>query len=205
MPQSLVQIESADRQLLGRISEALEQAARRSGEWLVCRPGCTQCCIAPFGITRLDAIRLRAGLASLRTADPTRAEAVQTRAAEYVAAIAAEYPGDAKTGDLWDEDGLPAFMDDAACPALDPATGCCDLYDARPVTCRAFGPATRIGEEAIGACELCYEGATEEQMAACAVELDPEDLEKRLLAGLEAEGVSGMTIVAYALATDSSL
>jgi Fe-S-cluster containining protein len=205
MPQFLVQIESADRQLLGRISGALEEAARRSGEWLVCRPGCTQCCIGPFGITQLDAMRLRAGLAVLQSTDPARAAALRARAAEYVAAIATEYPGNRETGELWDEDRLPAFLDDVACPALDPATGRCDLYDARPITCRAFGPATRIGEGTFGACELCYEGATEDQMVACAVDLDPEKLEARLLAGLEAEGMSGMTIVAYALATDSGL
>ena len=30
-------------------------------------------------------------------------------------------------------------MDDVPCPALDPETGGCDLYAARPITCRTFG------------------------------------------------------------------
>ena len=200
MPLSLVQIETGDRRLLDGISETLAEAARRSGEWLVCRPGCTQCCMGPFAITQLDALRLRAGLSALQAADPVRAAAVRACAAEYAVAMAPLYPGDPATGELWDEDRFPDSMDDVPCPALDPVTGYCDLYAARPVTCRAFGPVTRIGEGTFAACELCYTGATEEQMAACAVDIDPEGLEDRLLAALEAEDVRGKTIVAYALA-----
>jgi Fe-S-cluster containining protein len=90
-------------------------------------------------------------------------------------------------------------MDDLVCPALDPDTGACDVYDARPVTCRSFGPATRIGDNRLAACELCYVGATDEQIAGCAVELDTEGLEAKLVETLEAAGLKGTTIVAYAL------
>lgn len=196
---SLVQIETADRRLLERIAESMAEAARRSGAWLVCRKGCTQCCIGPFGITQLDALRLRAGMAALRAEDPARAAAIGERAAEYVRAIAPLYPGNAETGELYDQDRLPESMDDVPCPALDPATGCCDLYEARPITCRAFGPVTLIGEQSFGACELCYEGATDEQMAACAVEVDAEGLEAQLLSRLAADGTAGMTMVAFAV------
>jgi Fe-S-cluster containining protein len=194
-----LQIDDGDRRLLAGIARAMDDAARLSGHWLVCRPGCTQCCIGPFAVTQLDALRLRKGLAELEAADPARAERVRARADSYVAAIAPLYPGDAVTGDLRDEDSLPAEMDDAPCPALDPETGRCDLYEARPITCRAFGPATRTGGDAIAACELCYAGATGEEMARCAVDIDPEGLEAELLAALENKGFAGMTIVAYAL------
>jgi Fe-S-cluster containining protein len=185
--------------LLDRIDDAMTEAARLSGDWLVCKRGCTQCCMGPFGITQLDALRLRKGLAELQASEPTRAVAVRERAAVYAGSIAPLYPGDTNTGDLFDEDALPESMADVPCPALDPATGCCDLYEHRPVTCHAFGPVTRIGDGAFGACELCYEGATEEQMAACAVDVDPDRLEQQLLNELEAAGVSGMTIVAFAV------
>ena len=200
----LVQIDAGDRRLLAAIGETMAEAARRSGEWLACRPGCTQCCIGPFPITQLDARRLRRGLDALAVADPARAAAVRARAGEYVRIAAEGYPGDPATGALWDEEALSDSLDDMACPALDPVTGYCDLYDARPVTCRAFGPATRIAEQSVGACELCYTGATEEQMVACAVEVDPEGRETELLDALAAEGVRGMTIVAYALASAGS-
>jgi Fe-S-cluster containining protein len=176
----LIQIEAADRGLLSAISDATAEAARRSGDWLVCRPGCTQCCIGPFPITALDALRLQHGLEQLEQIDPERARAIRSRAGDYVRAA-------------------PEATDDLACPALDPATGCCDLYSSRPITCRTFGPVTHVEGGALGACELCYAGASEEEMAACAVEIDPENVEGDLLALLEAQGIRGETIVAYAL------
>jgi Fe-S-cluster containining protein len=195
----LVQIESADRQLLDSISASMLEAAQRSGEWLACRIGCTQCCICPFAITQLDGLRLRGGMRALEATDPARAVRVRTRAESYVQAIGAIYPGNPDTGELFDEDALPAAMDELACPALDPETGACDLYESRPITCRSFGPATRIGDDRLAACELCYAGATDGEIAACAVELDPEGLEMRLVDELAAAGIKGMTIVAYAL------
>jgi Fe-S-cluster containining protein len=196
---TLIQIATRDRQLLAGIAEAMTEAARRSGDWLACRPGCTPCCIGPFAITRLDALRLRQGMSGLQAADPVRAGRVRARVAAYLAAVAPHYPGDPVTGELWDEDSLPAFMDEVPCPALDHDSGLCDLYAARPVTCRTFGPVTRIGEGEFAACELCYAGATDDQMAQCAVDIDPEGLEGELLDALDSPRASGMTIVAYAL------
>jgi Fe-S-cluster containining protein len=86
---------------------------------------------------------------------------VRKRAADYVAAISPDYQGDTTTGELAEEDSLPPSMDNVPCPALDPDSGSCNLYATRPITCRVFGPVTRISEEALGACELCYAGATD--------------------------------------------
>ncbi len=198
--EALIRIEGGDRRLLAAVGEALEQSARLSGDWLVCRPGCTQCCMGPFAITQLDALRLSRGLAALEATDPARAARVRARADSYVSGIGPLYPGDAVSGELRDEDALPAAMDDAPCPALDPETGRCDLYEARPITCRTFGPVTRAGDDTLAACELCYAGATDEEMARCAVVIDPGGLEGELAAALESNGFAGMTIVAYALA-----
>lgn len=68
-------------------------------------------------------------------------------------------------------------MDEVPCPALDPSTGLCDLYDARPITCRTFGPAVVMPGGAISTCELCFRGATDEQIAAAAVKIAPEFLD----------------------------
>jgi len=51
----------------------------------------------------------------------------------------------------------------------------CDLYDARPMTCRTFGPPVRSA--AARSCELCFHGATDEQIAACEMVVDPENVE----------------------------
>ena len=154
----------------------MAEAIRRGGGWIACRPGCCECCIGPFSITSSDALRLREAMGLL---DAAVAQRVRERAAAYLAAIRA-----------YDEEGLPEGMDDIACPALDPATGCCDLYDARPIACRTFGPAVKTADGPVGACELCFEGATEAEIAACAIEIDREALE------LEA---SETTLVAWAV------
>jgi Fe-S-cluster containining protein len=144
-----------DGELIRIVDAALAEAARRSGAWLVCRPGCCDCCLGPFEITLLDAQRLRLGFAELRERDPEKARQVRERAYDW-------------TGN-----------DEEPCPALDPATGTCDLYSARPMICRVFGPAVRDGD-AVSACDLCYQNATEQEIEACAVEIDPDGLEARL-------------------------
>jgi Fe-S-cluster containining protein len=137
--------------------------------------------MGPFPITQLDARRLREGLAELEGADPTRARNIRERAREA-----------AKTES--------ANSDDQPCPALDLATGLCDLYAARPVTCRVFGPPMRVSDGPVGLCELCFQGASEEAMAACATEIPAGQLEAELLRELEAAtGSAGDTTVAQAL------
>ena len=180
-----------DLELIRIVDAAMAEAARRSGSWLACRPGCAQCCIGPFAITPLDAARLRRGLAELELREPDRAARVRSRAAEAVSRLERDYPGDTLARVLAEDD---AAVNDP-CPALDAETRTCDLYAARPVTCRTFGPAVSFGGDALAVCELCYQGASDEQIAASRVEVDPEDLEGRLVAELG----GGETIVAYAL------
>ncbi len=194
-----------DQQLVQIVDAALTDAAHKSGAWLVCRPGCTQCCIGPFPISQLDAARLRQGLKELDLADPARAARVRDRARESAARLAPAFPGDAVTGILAEDEEsqerFAGFADDEPCPALDPATGLCDLYAARPMTCRTFGAPVRSGPEGgLGVCELCYHGASDEQIAACEMVPDPDDLELSLIQEAEdASGLRGNTIVAFAL------
>ena len=193
-----------DQKLIQIVDAALADITRRSGEWLVCRKGCTQCCIGVFSINQLDAMRLRRGLAELEKSDPARAARVRQRARESVARLGPEFPGDPLSGIL-DEAQAAAerfenFANDEPCPVLDPITGGCELYDSRPMTCRVFGPPVR-SEDGLCVCELCFQGASEEEIAACEMTPDPEDLESRLLEHLEINlEKRGNTIVAFALA-----
>jgi Fe-S-cluster containining protein len=180
---------------------ALADASRRSGSWLVCRAGCTQCCFGVFSISQLDALRLQHGLHELEIHDPARAERVRTRAREAVARLSPEFPGDPRTGLLEEhaDQRFADFANDDPCPALDLTAGTCDLYASRPITCRAFGPPVR-SEDGLGVCELCFHGATDEEIAACEMMVDPDDLESALLRELEnSTGRRGETIVAFAL------
>src|SRR6266581_1873492 len=91
-------IDDRDAELIQIVDAAVAEAARRSGPWLVCRLGCTQCCIGPFPINQLDARRLRRGLAELAGRDPERAGRVRERARQSVARLWPDFPGDPTTG-----------------------------------------------------------------------------------------------------------
>ena len=69
----IMRLPAGDRELVQIVDAALAETARRAGEWLVCRLGCTQCCYGAFAISELDALRLRAGLDALRDAEPALA------------------------------------------------------------------------------------------------------------------------------------
>jgi Fe-S-cluster containining protein len=118
--------------------------------------------------------------------------------------LSSEFPGNAKTGEL-DQSPLGQrkfsnFANNEPCPALDPESGLCDLYEFRPMTCRVFGPPVR-SENGIGVCELCFKGATDEEIAACEMKPDPDSMEDELLGQVESKsGKTGQTIVAFCLA-----
>jgi Fe-S-cluster containining protein len=196
---------STDQRLVQIVDSALADATRRSGKWLVCHPGCTQCCIGVFPINQLDAVRLRDGLKTLEASEPKRAHRVRQRARDAVSRLSNSFPGDPISGVLDEgeeaEQRFAEFANDEPCPALDPVTGLCELYEARPMTCRVFGPPMR-SEDGLGVCELCFHGATDKQIAACEMIPDPEDFESTLVEEVEkATGTRGQTIVAFCLAS----
>lgn len=182
-----------DTKLIQIVDAALAEAAGKAGAWLKCRPGCFECCLGVFEISGLDGERLRRGLIELETRDSARATRVRTRAGEAASRLLRQYPGDTASRALSE-----TADDDEPCPVLDPETGTCDLYESRPLTCRTFGPAIRSGG-AVGVCELCFPGATEEEIAACAVELDVEALETPFLQQMAGAEAIRPTLVALAL------
>src|SRR5260370_15059424 len=132
-----------DQALVQIVDSALADATRRSGHWLVCRPGCTQCCIGPFPINQRDAARLQQGLRDLEKQAPERAARVRERARESVARLSPEFPGDPATGllhecDLHKSGGtatkFSSFGDEQPCPSLLPQTSTSALSKTPPVT-----------------------------------------------------------------------
>jgi len=160
--------------------------------------------VGVFAINQLDALRLRGGLAELSLIDNERAARVRQRTAESVERLSSTFPGDPNSG-LLDENAegsgeFDSFANDEVCPVLDPETGTCDLYSSRPMTCRIFGPPVR-SDGGLGVCELCYHGATAEEIAACEMVPDPEGMEAVLVEELEERsGLRGKTLIAFALA-----
>jgi Fe-S-cluster containining protein len=199
MPQN----KRSDERLLQIVDNALAETAARSGAWLVCKAGCNQCCSGAFAVNELDAERLRAGQKELEGTDPDRARRVRERADAYVDRTRGSFPGDPGSGRLGEDEASQIAFEDFAneevCPVLDTETGTCDLYAHRPMTCRVFGPPVR-SQDGLGVCELCYVGASVEEIAACEMRPDPGNLESDLLADLRASGLDrGSSVVAYVL------
>jgi Fe-S-cluster containining protein len=200
---SLMVLPARDAELVQIMDASLVDAAGRAGAFLACRIGCTQCCHGAFAINALDAARLRAGMIELRVTNPAHAAEIERRARAWLAEHGPSFPGDRNTGALGssfeDQARFEGFAEDAACPALDPATGRCDVYAWRPMTCRVFGPPVRAagedGAEGLGHCELCFIDATPEQVAACEMRV-PHDVEAELLDEIRADFE---TVVAFAL------
>ena len=186
-----------DSQLIQLMDAALADATRRSGPWLACRPGCSQCCTGVFRIGPLDTERLRAGF---REASPDIQQHIRSRVQSSIADLNADFPGDTATGTLYEDEAsleqFENFANEAVCPVLDPATGTCDLYAHRPMTCRTFGPPVRTEEDGFGICELCFINAPTEAITAAELHLPDPALEAALD---EQTGITGTTIVAFAL------
>ena len=180
-----------DSSLVQIVDAALASAAGRAGAWLYCHAGCSPCCHGVFEISALDGERLRAGLAE--AAEDVRGR-VLARVAEARAKLGPFYPGDVATGVLSaDEEAVELFEEWAhadACPVLDPATQTCDLYAHRPVLCRTFGPPIRNDHEdaeaGLAICELCFQGADEEQVAAAEMDSSWRGLQEELEAAFDA-------------------
>lgn len=194
-----------DRQLVQIVGASLADATHRArtgdgGSRLACRPGCTPCCHGVFRISSLDAERLRSALQALNLVSPPRSAAIRGRALHLANTLHPDFPGDPATGILDPEDvgTWDAFSDllqaDAPCPVLDPITGQCELYSARPLTCRIFGPPVR-NQFGLGVCELCYVDAAEADMLAGEMHLNHHDLEE----DLDRQLPPGETIIAWGL------
>jgi len=194
-----------DAELVQITDAALADAYARAGDWMACKPGCHQCCIGVFPITTLDADRLRDALA---TADPGVAIRIRQRASEARTRLTQNFPGNAATGELFTEphheEDFDDFANDELCPVLDPITGTCDLYAARPIPCRTFGPPMPNDEGGLAVCELCFVGAPESEVARCTVDAGFLDTETGVVAEHESRtGKHGLTVIAFALSEES--
>jgi Fe-S-cluster containining protein len=194
MPDTLVQI----------VDIAVADAYHRGGHHLVCKPGCSQCCIGVFPIANQDAHRLCEGLAALDQTYPAKAARIRNRVADSLTRLDPWFPGDRTTGILHEDYEaailFEEFANDEPCPVLDLEHGTCDLYEHRPILCRTFGPPMRTAENNLATCELCFIHATTEEIAGC--ELDPtipaqEEASNQVFNA--AHNLHGQTLIAYAL------
>jgi Fe-S-cluster containining protein len=183
-------LDEADEGLVHAVDAAMAEAVRLAGPLFRCGPGRTDCCRGPFPVNLLDVRRLQRGLVVLGGEDAER--------------LSASFPGDAATGLLGgDEPAEERFCAAHAaepCPALDPQTGRCDLYEWRPLACRTMGPPVRIGGTDLPSCPFCFAAAPPGEVERCRATLDPEGREDALLEELEQRlHLRGETLIVFVL------
>jgi Fe-S-cluster containining protein len=197
-------LDAADDELVRDVDAEMGEAARRAGSLFRCRAGRTDCCRGLFPVNLLDARRLQRGMAALAAQDPERAEAVRRRAERAVRRLARDFPGDPRRGlfggDEEAEEGFCARHGARRCPALDGATGRCEVYEWRPLACRTMGPPVRLGGVDLAPCPYCFGPASAEEVERCRAVPDPEGREDALLDALEARADRrGETVIPFAL------
>jgi Fe-S-cluster containining protein len=184
------------------LDAALASTTARSADWLACRPGCNQCCVGVFPISQLDAETLRY---ALENATPDLAGRIRSRVDASLSRLAPTFPGDPSSGLLFTapghEEAFEQFANDEPCPVLDPLTGTCDLYAARPVPCRTFGPPIRDEDNHLTVCELCFVAAPASEVERCEMDQQWRPIEEELIHTAEGRsGLQGPTLIAFALA-----
>jgi Fe-S-cluster containining protein len=193
--------------LLHILDQALASAIGRSGRHLACRPGCAPCCHGVFEISALDAHRLRE---ALNAAPAELASRIRARIHAERAHLLPFFPGDPATGVLSSDEQQVELFEEWAhadpCPILDPATQTCDLYAARPILCRTFGPPIRNDPDDLAAglaiCELCFTDATAEEIASAEIDSGFRALQEKEEAAYEAAHPhAGPTIIPFAFAS----
>jgi Fe-S-cluster containining protein len=182
---------SSDAELVQIVDAAVAEAARRAGDLLTCRSGCTHCCIGPFAVTERDLERLRVGYSRI---PKELQERLALRSVEAREALRDGFPGDWATGRLAGQEEANAFdlrHPWLPCPILDLESGACSLHEWRPVACRLHGPALRMNGFDLQPCRLNYSGADAAQyrVSFTIPEAEPSPLTYVAWAALESESI----------------
>jgi len=119
-------------------------------------------------------------------------------------ALAPGFPGEAGSGRLiHDEERLDRFLKlhaTMACPVLAPRSGRCELYEARPVACRTYGPPLRFGAIDSPPCGLCFVGADSSAVDRCRIETRSDEVEAQVEELLDpTAGGRWETLIAFAV------
>lgn len=129
---------------------------------VLCRAGCSACCLGPFDISPADAEMVAAAVEAL---DAETRSAVRARAAAQVAKYAEHQPSwkapfavDALTEAEFD--AICDALHTERCPALGD-NGACLIYERRPATCRMTGLAmqTPAGDVLENECPILHTSA----------------------------------------------
>ncbi len=146
--------------LAARAESIFKKVAADYPDEVRCRPGCDDCCHAPFRLSAIETAAVRAGLDVLD--DGTRLAIIERAEArlDEAAAVFSQTPDDPRQA------ALTVARRRLKCPLL--SDGRCALYPLRPITCRLYGLPT----SSFGVSHTCPESGFEPGLSYPTVNLD---------------------------------
>ncbi len=154
--------------IIGEADQVFGTVRARFAENVRCEKGCSDCCHALFDLTLVEALFLNTVFnARFQGKDRTRILKRADEADRLVHRLKRDAFRAVKDGQNAQEILLEMAKVRVRCPLLDDQ-GLCEMYDARPVTCRIYGVPTAIGGEA----HTCGKSAFEKGKAYPTVYLD---------------------------------
>ena len=197
-----------DSKLVQIVDDALADSERRSGEWLICKPGCTPCCIGVFAIDQLDVLRLQEGMTRVGSRRPGAGRAGASASARV-------------DHTNWRRISLVTWRQACSETTMKPPLALRNLPTTSPVrrlircaalaTCtsgvpsRAAGSDLRFARMAAWECASCVTTAPPQTRShpVRSISSEADALQSELVTELEKSGARGKTIVAFALAGQS--
>ena len=131
--------------LRGLVDQAFAQVASRHADCMSCHKGCSDCCHALFDLSLVEAMYInrafqqKFGYGPQRSAILDRANAIDRQLARVKKNLYRDYKESRDTETVLHE----AAELRMPCPLLG-SDNKCILYEARPITCRAYGVPTSI-------------------------------------------------------------
>jgi len=154
--------------IIGESDQVFNTVRARFADNVRCEKGCSDCCHALFDLTLVEALFLNTVFnARFQGKDRTRILKRADEADRLVHRLKRDAFRAVKDGQNAQEILLEMAKVRVRCPLLDDK-GLCEMYDARPVTCRIYGVPTAIGGEA----HTCGKSAFEKGKAYPTVYLD---------------------------------
>lgn len=154
--------------IIGESDQVFNTVRARYADNVRCEKGCSDCCHALFDLTLVEALYVNTAFNARFTGkDRTRILKRADEADRLVHRLKRDAFRAVKDGQNAQEILLEMGKVRVRCPLLDDK-GLCEMYDARPVTCRIYGVPTAIGGEA----HTCGKSAFEKGKAYPTVYLD---------------------------------
>ncbi|GEM_PF-73176 len=154
--------------IIGESDQVFNAVRAKYAENVRCEKGCSDCCHALFDLTLVEALFLNTVFGARFTGqDRTRILKRADEADRLVHRLKRDAFRAVKDGQNAQDILLEMAKVRVRCPLLDD-NGLCEMYDARPVTCRIYGVPTAIGGEA----HTCGKSAFEKGKAYPTVYLD---------------------------------